>query len=363
MKFYNQSDLFWTLISAAGNAQLMPDAAMLQRYKEKRLQRAIKALRSKNIFLYTEGTRPSVNLNDLTTIYTQPAGVRLLVVGYSDNFRYGAIEAQDAAPAQVQLVFPQTHRVRVVGGEAKALSDDFVMAQSGASGQPRYTSDRLPVPFILEPDQQIAVDLGYDTAMAAPTQIPAQAFTFFCIRVKSQLSPEDYVAIDEIKDYIANHNFQRGVFLNCANADNLAGVLSGNTVVFSNAIAGGTATCFTRPANGPILINGIATTLAASRLSISDTADNHSFSLNRLMRSTAINFPEASRFVPVTTNVQGVPTSAPVWCAYWELPIPHLLRPGAQLKAEIINGGTDAQGIARVDNQGANVLMFQGATV
>lgn len=361
MKFYNQSDLFWTLISAAGNAQLMPDAAMLQRYKEKRLQRAIKALRSKNIFLYTEGTRPSVNLNDLTTIYTQPAGVRLLVVGYSDNFRYGAIEAQDLA-GQVQLVFPQTHRVRVVGGEAKALSDDFVMAQSGASGQPRYTSDRLPVPFILEPDQQIAVDLGYDTAMAAPTQIPAQAFTFFCIRVKSQLSPEDYVAIDEIKDYIANHNFQRGVFLNCANLGS-PGVLNENTIAFSTAIAGGTATVLTRPANGPVLITGIATTLAASRFVISDTADNHSFSLNRLMRSTAINFPEASRFAAVTTNVQGVPTSAPVWCAYWELPIPHLLRPGAQLKAEVVNGGTDAQNIARLDAQFGNVLMFQGATV
>lgn len=334
---------------------MVPDLNLLRRYKESRIRAVAKALRSKNIFLYTEGTRPSVNLNDMTTIYTQPVGVRLLVVGYSDNFRYGATEQRNAVPAQVQVNFPQMHRVRVVGREEKNLSDEFVMAQAGVSGQPRYTSDRLTVPFILEPNEQIAVDLGYDTAMAAPTVIPAQSFIFFCVKVKERLTPEDERAFDDAKRYIQNHDFQRGIFLNSVS-------LGRNDLLFSTALAGGVANCQTRPANGPLLITGIGTTLAASQITITDSSDGHSFSLNRRMRVTALNMARGER-VGGVRPVPGVPESAPIWCAYFDFPVAHLLKPGASLKCEAVNGGTDAQGIARLDTQTGSIIMFQGCTV
>lgn len=357
MKSYNQSDLFWLLVSAARNNAQVPDAGLLQRYKEKRIQRAIKSLRSQNIFLYTEGTRPSVNLNDLTTIYTQPAGTRLLVVGYSDNLMYGAAR-QNIGGNYGNVVFPQAHRVRVVGGESKPLSDDLVMAQAGVSGQPRFTSTLLPVPFILEPNEQIAIDLGYDTAMSAPVAIPPQAFTFFCLKIKDQLTPDDLITLEAIKSYIANHDYQRGIFLNCFTQVGQIGV--NEDVEFSTAIAGGVALCETRPANGPLLITGICTSLLASTVLITDTGTSQSFSLNRAMRFSSLSIPDivATNAPPVTVRA-----GAPIWAHYFDFPMPHLLKPGAALRCDMVNGGTDALGTARLDTQTGNFILFQGVTV
>lgn len=358
MKFYNQSDLFWVLISAARDAQLRPDSTLLRQYKESRIRKAIKAVRTKNIFLFTEGTRTSVNLNDITTIYTQPAGVRLMVVGYSDNLRYGGTMQPDAALAASKVIFPQMHRVRVIGNAGKALCEDLCPAQAGVSGQPRYTSTLLPAPFILEANEQIAVDLGYDTAMSAPAVIPAQAFIFFCVKIKDQLTSEDLNAIEDIKIYVANHNYQRGIFLNCFT---LAGTSATDDIEFSTAIAGGVASCDTRPANRPLLITGVGTTLLASTILITDTYDGHSFSLNRAMRSSALNMVDNS---DVTGSIEaGVPDGAPIWASYFEFPSPHLLRSGAQLHCDVVNGGTDAIGTARLDTQTGNVIIFQGLTV
>lgn len=329
---------------------------MLQRYKEKRIQRAIKALRAKNIFLYTEGTRVSVNLNDVTTIYTQATGTRLMVVGYSDNLFFGTRAERDPVVGPgltFSQVFPQMHRVRVVGRDGHVLSEDLVPAMAGASGQPRFTSTLFPVPFILEPDEQVAVDLAYDTAMSAPTNIPEQAFIFFSVKIKDRLTSLDYEAIEEIKYYVANHDFQRGIFLNCAS-------LGRDDVSFNTALAGGVAVCETRPANGPLLITGIGTSLNTSRLLITDTMDGHSFSLNRPMRSSALCIPDNAA---ATTMPPAVPGGAPIWQQYFEFPAPHLLRPGAALHCEVINGGTDASGTAQVDDQTGTVIIFQGCTV
>lgn len=355
MKFYNQSDLFWVLVSAARNAALIPDPALLKLYKDSRIRAATKAARSKNIFLYTEGTRVSTNLNDVTTIYTQPAGTRLMVIGYSDNLFYGTRAERDpgAGNQTFSQVFPQMHRVRVVGREGRALSDDFVMAMAGASGQPRFTSVLLPVPFILEPDEQIAIDLGYDTAMSAPTNIPDQAFIIFCVKVKDQLTSLDLEAIAEATAYVGNHDYQRGIFLNCAS-------LGRDDVSFNTAVAGGVASCETRPANGPLLITGIGTSLNTSRILITDTFDGHSFSLNRPIRSSAICVPDNAA---LTTMPPAVPGGAPIWQQYFEFPAPHLLRAGALLHCDVINGGIDASGTAQVDDQAGTVIIFQGATV
>lgn len=362
MKAYNQTDQFWLCVNAAGNPSLTPDASLLQRFKEKRIARAVKALKGKNIFLFTEGTRTSADLNDITTVYTQPAGVRLLVVGYSDNFFYGMtrqrftdipIGVNPFFGTYVDVNFPQTHRVRIVGRENRDLSDDFLMAQSGASGQPRYTSDRFPAPFILEADEQLAIDLGYDTANAEISAVVAEAFCFFCVKVKDKLTAEDYAAIEEIKYYIATHDYQRGIFLNCATQ-------ARDDVLFSTAVAGGTASCQTRPANGPLMITGIGTTLFASALRITDTSDGHSFSLNRNMVAGVLNIADnaVKDFVPVACK-----GGAPVWTYYFDFPAPHLLRPGALLKCEVVNGDVDASGNPSVDSQTGNIILFQGLTV
>lgn len=319
----------------------------------------MKALRSRNIFLYTEGLRTSVNLNNANTIYTQPAGVRLLVCGYSDNFRYGAVSTATAAGANPsEIILLQEHRVRIVGGgHDRILVQDFVPAQAGVSGQPRYTSPQLIAPTILEADEQIAIDLGYDAAGSPePTAIPPQAFIIFCLKVKDKLTAQDEEVIADIQKYIKTHSVQRNMFLNCS-------LLGSNFVGLTSASAAGAkVVCETPPVNEPVLITGIGSTLQASRLIITDTGDGASFSLNRAMQSSALNSPNYEGSAVLQTA--GAPVVGPIWQSYFQLPMPHLLRRGAQLRAEIVNGGDAGGGVGTITEQGIiNQLIFQGVTV
>lgn len=351
MRYYHQNKLFQVLLSAAQSATLTPDSALLTAYKDERLAQAVKALRTRNVFLYTEGSRLSVDLNSIVTIYTQPAGARLLIVAYSNNLRYGDTDQPTAALA---TSYPEMHRIRIVGEHERAIVEDLVPSQAGISCEPRWTITPLTVPVIIERQEQIAVDLGYDTAAGSNADaILPQAFIFFALKVNDKLTPQDYDVINDLQRYIANVDYQRGIFLNCESQP-------GPGVVFSSAIAGGTATCITRPANLPLLITAIGTSLRASRLTITDSADGHSFSLNRPMQSSALNMPDFENIgVPPVA-----PTSAPVFTEYWQLPFPHLLRSGAQLSADIVNGGDAGAGKGSViDTQRNNILMFQGLTV
>jgi len=359
MHSYYQTELFQALISAARSPVFAADSKLQTAYNQRRYGRALRALRSRNVFLYTEGQRTSVNLNNTNTIYTQPAGVRLLLCGYADNLRYGAVktsvDGSGANPTDATLL--QMHRVRIVGGIERALVKDLVPAQAGVSGQPRYTSTQLVAPTILEADEQIAIDLGYDAAgNPEPTNIPPQAFIFFCLKVKDKLTAQDEEIVADIQRFIEVNPFQRGVFLNCAALNSLFTGLS------ISSAAGDIALCETPPVNVPTLITGIGTNLIASRITIIDTADGSSFSLNRPMQSSALNMPGYEN-LPRPFSF-GAPVVTPIWASYYRLTMPHLLRRGALLKAEIVNGGDSGAGPNTVTEQGLfTQLIFQGVTV
>lgn len=353
MRYYEQSKLFQVLLSAARSGNLKPDAELLAAYKKERFQQAVKALRSRNIFLYTEGSRLSVSLNSINTIYTQPAGARMIILAYANNLRYG----MTAQPAGA-LAYPQTHRIRIVGQQERAIVRDLIPSQAGISCEPRWTVTPLTVPVIIERQEQIAIDLGYDTAASASVLIPPQAFIFFAVKVIDKLTPQDYEVIDDLQRYINNVDYQRGIFLNCESAPNA------NQIVFSTALAGGTAKCTTRPANRPLLISAIGTSLRASKFTITDSSDGHSFSLNQPMQSSALNMPDFESIMAAVPPFDVAPSSAPIFTEYWQLAVPHLLRSGAQLQAEIVNGGDKGAGAGTViDMQSNNVLLFQGITV
>jgi hypothetical protein len=353
MQFYNQSELFQVLLSASLRPGYTPDPVLATKYNKNRLDRATQALKTKNLFLYTEGTRPGTQLNSVTTIYTQPAGTRLLLIGYADNFRYGKISAR-AAGGPTDLVWPQEHRVRIVGKNPRALVHDFVPSQAGVSGEPRYTSPWLTVPEVLEPDEQLAVDLGYDTAAVAPTVVEAQAFVFFCLKVKDKLTLQDLAAVEDIKRAILAKPFQEGIYLNCVS-------LGLQAVHFTTNAAGGTASCDTRPVTAPMLVTAIGTNLCASKLKITDVYEGYSFSLDKFMQSSSINMPD---FEDQASTDLGAPVSAPIFTNYWQLPMPHLLRSGSQLHCDVINGGDAGAGAGTVvDPQDGQIIMFQAVTV
>jgi hypothetical protein len=350
---YNQSQLFEVLLDAAVRPGYKADPALLAKYRKTRLDHAIRALKTRNLFIYTEGSRPTIDLNSTATIYTQPVGHRMMLIGYADNMRYGLIsDAPSGGP--VDKVWPQETRVRIVGGKERALCDDFTPSQAGVSGEPRYTSTILTVPEIIEPNEQFAVDLGYDTAMAAVTEIEAQAFVFFCLKVKDKLTQEDEQTIDEVKRYILNNDYQKGQYFNCVS-------LGQQSVHFSSAAAGGTASCDTRTVTAPNLITGIGTSLAASKVKITDTGDGSSFSLDKFTQVSALNMPD---FEDQGATDLGAPVSAPIFTNYHQFPVPHLLRPGSQLHVDVVNGGDAGAGAGSVvDPQDGQVIMFQGITV
>lgn len=350
MQSYRNTELFSTLLSALQSRTLEPSPSLLARFRENRIAQAEKAIRSRNILLYTEGARASTDLQSINTIYTQPVGVPLIVMGYSDNLRYGNVDSGIAED------WPQAHRVRIVGGSnERMLCEDFYFSQSGVSGESRYTDPRFTVPVLLQSHEQFAIDLEYDPNAAGTNETPSQAFVFHCIEVKSQLSADDLKALDDVKRYVKTHGYQRGIFLNAASASAAKATQNsgGPGLSFATAGVGGVAIGTTRPANGPILITGVGTTLGASTLLITDTFDGYSFSLNRPMQSSGLNMPAQD-----SATFNTAPVFAPVWKSYYQFPIPHLLRPGAQLTVEAINGND-----GDVDNQTGNFLIFQGVTV
>lgn len=352
MKFYNQSELFNLLISAAERPGYTPDPDLLAKYRKNRLQAVIKAAKTRNLFIYTEGTRPNVELNSGITIYTQPVGFRLMLIGYSDNFRYGRISN---ASGSTDKIWPQTHRVRIVSkANPRTLVEDLVPAQAGVSGQPRFTSPILPVPEILEANEQIAIDLGYDTAANAPTAVEPQAFVFFTLRVKDKLTQQDEEMIADCKRAILANDFQKGQYLNCVS-------LGQQSVNFTSAAAGGTASCETRTITAPMLITGILTNLVASKVKITDTKDGSSFSLEKFIQVSALNMPD---YEDQGATDLAAPASAPIYSNCFQLPMPHLLRNGSSLHADIVNGGDHGGGAGGVvDPQTGQVLMFQGISV
>lgn len=358
MHAYSQTRLLEVLISQANRPGFKADPALQAAYNKQRFNQAMRSLRSRNIFLYTEGSRPSTNLNSTNTIYTQPAGVCLLVLGYSDNLRYGAVNSATlAGPNPAEIILPQMHRVRIVGPMQSVLVEDLVPAQAGVSGQPRYTQTRFVSPVILEADQQFAIDLAYDTAeAAAAATILPQAFVFFCLKVKDKLTSQDCALVAEIQAFIRNHDFQIANNFNCAAID------SAVTGIDIGTSAGARVFCQTQPANAPTLITGIGMTLSAVKLKITDTIDGSSFSLDRFMQSSALNMPPYENSAQLQTY--GAPVVAPIWTGYYQLPVPHLLVQGAQLQAEIVNGGDAGAGANSITDQNTfTQLVFQGITV
>lgn len=354
-----QSLIMDVLISAAQSPNFQADALLQKRYNEQRFMRAVKSLRTRNIFLTTEGAPTSTSLNNLNTLYTQPAGVRLLVLGYSDNFRYGAANTIPAAvnTPPVATNYPHMHRVRIVGPQGeRIIVDDLVPAQAGISGQPRYTEPRFTVPIVIEANEQFAVDIGYDPTSSAYATLPPRAFAFFCLRVKEDLTANDQKVVDDLCYHINAYPFQRSVAIDCRKIDSLG------VGITSASAAGLTVNAETLPANAPMLITGIGSNLQASKITILDTFDGTSFSLNRSMPSSAFNTPgyEDSQ----ADVAPGAPIVAPLWKAYYTLPMPHLLVRGAQLKAEIVNGGDAGGGTNSIREKALTCqLVFAGVTV
>lgn len=290
--------------------QFEPGPDVAQRFKDSRISTALKALRCRNLFVPATGNYLAANSNNTFTCFTPPLGGDVIVFGCSLS----------------SDLSPETNAMSIIRGEVRIrppapLSDNYIQPQK-AFGPATY-SIYFPCPFLLEAGDQIAVDFGFNAPQSGETSvdISEQQILFFCIQVKDCFDAQEEDVADAIRREVEARDYQRKLLLPCYDR------------AFSEAIASGQDVLGpeneTRPVSNCVLVMGYSLTFGfngeTSRMSLGDTAEQYSFTMGRMVHA-------ANTFWPYSAIEQGV--RGPYY-SYFRLPVPHLLRPGAQLVASV----------------------------
>lgn len=305
MQYHEQ---FNAMLAALANGSYLPPVKANGDFKSARYRRAIKALQARNLFVSATGNFPVNDPNATYTIFTPPLNEDVIVCGCS-LANQGTLQA-DRISGEIRIRPPAT------------LSSNYIQPQIAFG--PASFSIYFPAPFLLRASDQIAIDFGFNAPQVGTTvSTTDQTIVFFCISVKSCLSQEDAALADDVRRMIQASPYQRKIFLNCVSGDD-------NAIVYPGAlplVGGEVADPETRPVSSPMLILGMGTTLNASRIAILETAIQHSFTLGEI-----INIRNLFWTGSFQSNTTGP------YYSYFRFPVPHLLRPGAQLSAHLVNG-------------------------
>lgn len=309
----NYPDQFSVMLDALMRDSYQPSVEVLKKFKNHRTTKALKALRCRNIFIPATGSFLNANTSDSFTVYTQPLG--------SDVIVFGCSLSND--------IKPTNNTLSVIRGEIRIrppapLSDNYIQPQK-AFGPATY-SVFFPCPFVLDAGDQIAIDFGFNAPEANDAAVDSQEqqILFFCVQVKDCLDADDQVIEQQILSEIQGRIYQRRLLVPCTNSQ--AG-LGGQDIVVLDANGQGEAV--TRPIMATTLVTGYSIANHGSiRIALADTATQHSFTLGQ--RVKAPNLFDA--FETIENGIVGP------YYSYFRLPVPHLLRPGAQLACSAIDG-------------------------
>jgi hypothetical protein len=328
------------LAALAQGKGYLPPAKANSDLKTARYIRALRALQTRNLFVPAIGNYPPTVADptladgDSTyTTFTPPLNEDVIVCGCSlGNVVSNAVPDQGIS-GELRIRPP------------RALSANYINVTFAFT--PASYSIYFPAPFILRASEQIAIDFGLNAPQTGSTFDPReQTIVFFCISVRSCLSSEDAALANELRAVIEASPYQRKIFLNCVSPN-------ANQVQFSTPVAiGSTAISETRPISSPMLVLGIGTTFHSSKLSIVETAIQHSFTTGELINC---------RNLFTSTLAGGISLwAAGPYYSYFRFPVPHLLRPGATLACRHLNGlgGTGFDGGLGYPSDGT-VLAFE----
>lgn len=311
----NYPEQFAVMLDALTHTSYLPSAGVLKKFKDHRIAQALKALRCRNIFVPATGFFLNANTNDSFTVYTQPLG--------SDVIVFGCSLSSD--------IKPLTNALSIIRGEIRVrppapLSDNYIQPQK-AFGPARY-SIYFPCPFILDAGDQIAIDFGFNAPEAADAAVDSseQQIVFFCIQVKDCLDADDQIIEQQIINEVQDRTYQRRLLIPCANSSDPT-TFGGQDRILLNAFGEGEAV--TRPIMATTLVVGYSlTSHGEKRLALADTATQHSFTLGQRIKAPNL-------FWAFDAIENGIPGP---YYSYFRLPVPHLLRPGAQLACSVIDG-------------------------
>jgi hypothetical protein len=311
-------DQFEVMFDALARGGISPGGAVNARFKKNRFNKARRALQCRNVLVPATGAYLNANSNSTFTVFTQPLGFDVIVFGCSLS----------------SDIKPTTNALSIIRGEVRVrppapMSANNIQPQKAFA--PATYSIFFPAPFVLNAGDQIATDFGFNAPQSADPNVDTaeQQILFFCLQVKECLDSTDKELLKAMQLEILGSDYQRKFYIPCTNfaLDN-TGALS-QEVIQTDAI--GFAEAKTRPLSRSVLVTGWSITNGGNvRLALGDSALQQSFTLGALIKAPNLFWA----FSPTEDGVAGP------FYSYFRLPVPHLLRQGAQLTASASSGLT-----------------------
>ena len=326
--YYKQLD---AIISALAIDSFSPPPDVAREFKRARLNAVSRALGLTNVFVSANGHFAQADSRSTFTVYTRPLQRDVIVLGCSLMSFDERVENRLAGEFKIRLPEPGEH-----------LSQNYIFPAMGFA--PATYSVFFPAPFILRASEQIAIDFGWNAPQAnRETNTDNVEIVLFCAAVKDCLASDDIDILRECTRIINDTDYQRRVLLNSATIDSVAVTSQTNSPFYSNvnnmvvypqqplssvAVPKGSLThSETRIADIPLLVIGLFLNSCGEAVRVTDTGSGYSFTMGSFVYAHSLWYPE--EFTTFTGR-------APYY-AYFRLPVPHLLRPGATLYTEHLN--------------------------
>jgi len=324
---YNRKDLFDALLNGLLNGSLIPDRAFADSFKRRRYNRCLRAILSRNLFITLQVSPNSESGNDVVTGYSQPLETDVMLWGFT--WTNPQVEPDDFG-RDMKLSVAGHELISNVAASQSTLSEPIGNGFGGeVSG---FGTSELPCPIIIPAGSRVVAQFSYNPSRywsssdghnpVVMNTTQYDSLLLLCLSVKTCLSDEDRELVAECKQWIATHEYQEPIFLNSVTPP----VDRNLNIVWGGPFGGGAldqpTTSQTRPISSPLLVRGLGTNLALSRLSFRDTRQ-HSF------------FPAGPVLAQNFSSYKGQFVMA---SSYFRWVVPHVLASGAQLIADHLDG-------------------------
>jgi len=334
------NELTNVLIDAILRNDTVPSRSLADSYKAKRFNRVARALLSRNVFVPVIISTASQSARDIAVGYSAPLESAALLWGFTWT---NADNIQASNEARTLKMAVEGHELvdNVPAMMATIAADNFLTAFSqSVSG---YGMSPLTTPFIVPAGARIAIELAYNPAATEGFRVDIyNSILLMFIVVKTCLDDDDREILEQCRRWIETHEYQVPVMLNSVTppTDSNLNVIWPSRDLPGldpeiNGFPGAETTSQTRPVSAPVLVRSVATNLQASRLTIQDSR-GHQFSPTGMFLARHLSTGGAA---------------AAVFSPHFRLAMPHVLAPGAELRAE------------HLDGTGASTISFDGGSI
>ncbi len=323
---YSKTHLTNVLIDALLRNNGIADRGLVNEYKRQRFNAVARALLSRNLFIPITKHPAVENQQDVVTGYALPLQEDVMLWGITWT---SANTEPSSDHGRMMTIQVDGHDLISNVGTSMIPFGGIDTTNGFSFTEMGYGVVALPVPKILPAGSRVVAQFSYNPSSGYDGEsMPPGLYdsvVLFCLAVKTCINDEDRQILEICREWINDHDYQVPVNLNMVTPptdSNLSIIWNGN-----GASGGGEdgllTTSETRPVGLPILIRALATNLMMSRLQLRDTR-NHDFTPAGYVLMRNFIRHAAGNNSPLSTH--------------FKLTMPHVLAPGAQLKADHLDG-------------------------